>query len=72
MDGLEFAVSRNPKFWELSISNLDYASAKKIKKYADQIKLEILDAMKPSSRNSFVKALEQEYLILDKEGRLVH
>ena len=70
-DGLEFAVRRNTKSWDLSMSNMDCALVKKIKKYVDQVKLEVLNAMKLDSRKSFSKALEQEYVILDKEGRLV-
>lgn len=70
-DGLEFAVSKNSKFWELSLGNLDFSTVKKIRAYVDQVKLEILNAMKPNSKKSFSKVLEQGIIILDKKGKLV-
>jgi len=70
-DGLEFAVQRDKKSWDLSMSNMDCALVKKIKKYVDQVKVEVLNAMKPDSRKSFSKALKKAYVIIDKEGRLI-
>ena len=70
-DGLEFAVSKTSKFWELSLGNLDFSAVKKIRAYVDRVKLEILNAMKPNSKKSFSKVLEQEIIILDKNGKLV-
>lgn len=70
-DGLEFVVSKKPKFWASSLSNIDFSTVKKIKDYVDLIKIEIIGAMKPKIRKSFLKALEKETIVVDEKGKLI-
>ena len=77
-DELMFATKQLPIYRERDrahvlprISSVDHISAVKVKKDVDLIKSEILNSMKTKDKRKFTKALEEEHILLSREGTLI-
>jgi hypothetical protein len=77
-DRLTFATKRSPIYREGErahvyprMSSVDYASATNVKKDADAIKSQILEAMKANDKRKFKKALEEQYILVSRKGKLI-
>jgi hypothetical protein len=77
-DGLMFATKGSPIYRESErahayphMSSVDLVSAISVKKDADTLKSQILEAMKTNDRRRFKKALEEQYILLSRKGKLL-
>jgi hypothetical protein len=77
-DGLTFATKRPSIYKERErahvyphMSSVDFVSAVNVKKDADTIKSQILEAMKANDKRRFKKALEEQYILLSRKGKLL-